>query len=76
MKSLREMLPWGGLRKLAKQFDCSPTHVGNVLDGKAHGYDKIIQAAETLIVEEAKRRKEEELDYQRQKMKIINAVRT
>ena len=75
MESLRNMLPWGGLRKIAREFKCSPTHVANILDGRTTGYDEIIERAEVLIKEEAKRRKEEEIAFLKRKREILSAVK-
>lgn len=69
MKNLRQAMPWGAISKLAKQFDVSDTQIAKILDGKVMRTD-VLDAAEELILEDKRQRKE----YEERRKRIIEAA--
>src|SRR5690554_5294310 len=69
MKNLRQAMPWGGISKLAKQFEVSDTQIAKILDGKVMRAD-VLDAAEELILEDKRQRKE----YEERRQRIIEAA--
>ena len=69
MKNLRQAMPWGAISKLAKQFKVSDTQIAKILDGKVMRTD-VLDAAEELILEAKRQRKE----YEERRQRIIKAA--
>lgn len=67
MTTLRKALPWGGITKLAKEFNCSGTQITKILDGKVFGHPEVLKAAERVILES----KAEKAAYEKQKERIL-----
>lgn len=67
MGTLRKAMPWGGITKLAKEFNCSDTQIAKILDGKVVGHPEVLEAAERVILES----QAERATYEKQKTRLL-----
>jgi len=71
MESLKKALPWGGITKLAKEFNCSDTQIAKILDGKVYGHPEVLEAAERVILES----QAEKATYEKQKARLLKIAK-